>query len=160
MGYGKKGWKRAGFRGSRDKYSVETRAGSITTDVNGDAGETIVPATTLQGMRKVKHLTISMADTAGINSNALFWAIVYVPQGTAANTLTVDSSSSLYEPNQFVMGTGVFDFSAGPLRVHCPLSRNLNSGDSIALIVHCETASGAVDAATFKFVVKYAITLQ
>ena len=154
-------YRRAAYRRSaaRDKYSVEHNAGTLATNASGDGGVTIVPATTIQGMRKVKHLTVNMSDFSNADAYlALYWALVYVPQGTTANTLTIDAGG-LYEPNQFVMGCGVFDFNGGPLRVKCPISRNLNSGDTIALVIHAQTAS-APAAATFAYNVSYAITLQ
>ena len=153
--YYKRRFYRSGVSG-RDKYSVEQRAFLLSTDsTTGNGGEVVVSATTLQGMRKVKHLTVSMAQTSSTGSaSAVYWALVYVPQGTTASPLTV-GGSSLYEPNQFVMSCGVFDFDAGPCRVHCPLSRNLNSGDNISLIVHTDSGQQFFDCC-----VRYAITLQ
>ena len=140
--------------GGRDKYSVEHNAFSLETNAGGDAGQTVVPASTIQGMRKVKHLTVSVAAPSASQAYPLYWAIVYVPQGTTANTLAVDGGG-LYEPNQFVMSCGVFDFDGGPLRVKCPLSRNLNSGDTIAFVIHSTAAS-----IRYGVVISYAITLQ
>jgi hypothetical protein len=149
---------------SRDKYSVETNAGVISypsAATNGlyQSAVSIIPATNIQGMRKVKHITISLTDIS--SSAELFWAIVYVPQGTTPNALfsitgSVSNPGSLYEPNQFVMNCGVIDPDAGPIRLSSPLSRNLNSGDSIFLIV------GKTEAQTSSslFVVRYAVTLQ
>ena len=142
------------YRGSRDKYSVEQQGGTVTNNASGDGGVVVVPASTTQGMRKVKHITVSMAANVDTTSSALWWALVYVPQGTGVGVLNVSGSGTLYEPNQFVMDCGAFDFDGGPLRVHCPISRNLNSGDQIALII-----KGTANL-TFRYVVKYAITLQ
>ena len=151
-------YRRVVSRGSRDKYSVEQSAGTVAVDAtSGNGGVVVVPPSTVQGMRKVKHLTISMATpSATTNPSVLYWALVYVPQGTTASTLQIDSGGSMYEPNQFVMGCGVFDFDGGPLRVRCPLSRNLNSGDQIGLVVHA-LPGGAY---TYQYVVRYAVTLQ
>ena len=110
-------------------------------------------------MRKVKHLTVSLAarDIAGQASDVAYWALVYVPQGTAVNTLNVAGTAGMYEPNQFVMNCGVVDFSAGPCRFTSPVSRNLNSGDKIVLIMN----GGSVAAERyFAYTVRYAITLQ
>jgi len=140
------------YHSGRDKYSVEQTAGTLATDSLGDGGATVVIPSTVQGMRKVKHLTISLAqNTAG---TGLFWALVYVPQGTTANKLQIDTTT-MYEPNQFVMNCGIFDVDAGPMRISSPISRNLNSGDSIALILHSNSPS-----TSFSYVVRYAITLQ
>ena len=149
-------YKKKYYRGSRDKYSVEQACGTLATTGEGVGGTTVVPPVTIQGMRKVKHLTVSMATAASPTTgtaSVLYYALVYVPQGTSANTIQVDSTS-MYEPNQFVMCCGVFDFDGGPLRIHCPISRNLNSGDSIALVVQ---SNGGF---TYNYVVRYAVTLQ
>ena len=145
-------YKRKYYRGNRDKYSVEQTAGTLATDALGDGGTTVVVPTTVQGMRKVKHLTISMAQNT--SGTGLFWALVYVPQGTTVNKLNVDEGN-MYEPNQFVMSCGIFDVDAGPMRITSPVSRNLNSGDSIALVLHSNTPS-----TSFSYVVRYAVTLQ
>ena len=41
----------------------------------------------------------------------------------------------MYEPNQFVMNPGVIDPTAGPIRIYSPISRNLNDGDKISLLI-------------------------
>ena len=150
---------------NRDKYSVETTAGYINTTnaVTNDlyqSATVIVPPSTIQGMRKVKHITVSLTDTT--TSGIIFWAIVYVPQGTQPNALfsvtgAININGSIYEPNQFVMNCGVVDPQAGPIRFSSPLSRNLNSGDAIYLIVGRTSASGSPEV---YFVSRYAITLQ
>ena len=154
MGYKK--YKRVFYRGGRDKYSIEQTAGTLTADTSGRAGVIVVPPSTTQGMRKVKHIEVSMATPGASGApSVLYWAIVYVPQGTTVGQIQVDNGGGMYEPNQFVMSCGVFDFDAGPLRVRSPLSRNLNSGDEIVLLL--QTTGGAY---TFNYVVRYAITLQ
>ena len=142
-------------RGNRDKYSVEQTAGTVTTNTAGNGGVVVVPPATIQGMRKVKHLTITLGSGQSGAASVFYWALVYVPQGTAANTINVDDNS-MYEPNQYVMNCGVCDLDAGPQRIGTPLSRNLNSGDNISLIIY--NSSGT--AVSFRYVVRYAITLQ
>ena len=99
-------YKRKYYRGgSRDKYSVEQTAGTVSTNESGDGGVTVVAAAAVQGMRKVKHLTVDMAHTPVSSAPSyeyLYWALVYVPQGTVANTLSIDGST-MYEPNQYVL---------------------------------------------------------
>ena len=66
-------------------------------------------------MRKVKHLMVNLTidpDAAG----PMWWAIVYVPQGTSVGAINVTTSSAatgMYEPNQFVMNCGIADPTAG-----------------------------------------------
>lgn len=147
--------------GARDKYSIEQTAGSLTINANTQDGYiVVVPPADLQGMRKVKHISIQMADRLAGTQNVtnLTWAIVYAPAGMTPNILMPNGAQSLYEPNQYVMSCGVFDFSAGPLRISSPLARNLNSGDQIVLVVKQNPVSESNR--TYDFVVKYAVTLQ
>ena len=68
-----------------------------------------------------------------------------MPQGYQANALFPYYSEShlqgsLYEPNQFVMACGFNDPSAGPIRITSRVNRNLQSGDSVALVIGCPTS--------------------
>jgi hypothetical protein len=95
------------------------------------------------------------------DTRPVWWALVFVPQGYNANVLfpyfaDSQTSGSLYEPNQFVMGCGYIDPNAGPIRVTSKVSRNLQSGDSIALIIgNSETPS-----TTYRGVVSYAVAYK
>lgn len=162
---------------NRDKYSVEQtaiRSNNLnlwthvepSSEFTGDSSQwscVVVPSTTLQGTRKVKHLTFSIANTSSLNEDiSIMYALVYVPQGTPCNSInfpSVNSAVNLYEPNQFVMSQGVLDFSAGPARIRCPLSRNLNSGDAIYLVL-ATAYNSQHPSPTFLVSVRYAITLQ
>ena len=109
-------------------------------------------------MRKIKHLTVSVASET--NNGAFYWALVYVPQGTTPGNLTVNiitGTTGMYEPNQFVMNCGVVDPEAGPIRFTSPVSRNLNDGDAIYLLVKNTNVDGPI---TYNAVVRYAITLN
>lgn len=147
--------------GSRDKYSVEQTLWRISlTQASPQQYAEVVPATTIKGMRKVKHLTIQLSNMPAAEGWPLYYALVYVPEGYDANTLNVPSDnaiSSLYEPNQFVMAAGILDTTSGPNRIHCPIARNLNSGDKIVFIIACP---GLNQNAAFTGIVRYAITLQ
>ena len=152
-----KTYRRRYYGGGRDKYSVEQQAGTLDIPGTSQAYSFVVPSTAIQGMRKVKHLTVSVAHSEGVTTIGYsYWALVYVPQGTSVNQMNLVGGTGMYEPNQFVMNCGVADFSAGPCRIRSPVSRNLNSGDQIALIMSNPTST----ATSFAYVVKYAITLQ
>ena len=162
---------RRSYRSSnRDKYSTENTTISppsswiavpsedptfMTTD---QFNISVVQPTDTQGMRKVKHLTLTFSSDQ--NEQTMWYALVYVPQGYSPNNLNIPDwgyAASLYEPNQYVMSSGVLDFSGGPCRIRCPLSRNLNSGDSIYLVM----ARRQIQEAARVFInVQYAITLQ
>ena len=53
------------------------------------------------------------------------------------------------------MAAGISDLTAGPVRIRSPVSRNLNSGDSVYLVY----GSGA-EGVTVSALIEYAITLQ
>ena len=155
-------YRRKRYTSSRDKYSIENKGGVIQTATSATGGwyqntVNIVPPTAVEGMRKVKHTTVTLvyrSGGAGDEAGAVCYALVYVPEGYNPNTLFT-STSSVYEPNQFVMQSGIMDFSAGPIRISSPVSRNLNSGDSIWLVVGSQTAGLSLN-----YFTKYAITLQ
>ena len=78
---------------NRDKYSVEhTSVRTTTTDqwtqvgAVGDSAasfqttHTIVAPSEIQGMRKVKHITLT-ASNAQTSLNPLYYVLAYVPQG-------------------------------------------------------------------------------
>ena len=62
----------------------------------------------------------------------------------------------MYEPNQFVMNCGIVDPTAGPIRFGSPISRNLNDGDAIYLIVRHTIAAGM----DIRGTCRYAITIN
>ena len=168
MAYRRRQYRRSNAQ--RDKYSVEQSGFSLaipseTTNGLYQQAVSVVPPDTAQGMRKVKHLTVSLTtsadDTNAPDAAELFWALVFVPQGYVPNALysaTGSVSGSLYEPNQFVMNAGIVDPSAGPIRFRSPVSRNLNSGDQIYLVLG-STFPGTASRRIFG-VVRYAVTLQ
>jgi len=164
---------RRSYRPNRDKYSVENTIYFTPTAENWtqleDSDNTqaskqvlipIVPSTDVQGMRKVKHFTLTFSSG---EDTRVAYALVYVPAGYSPNFVSIPQEGalnvSLYEPNQYVMSSGILDFTGGPCRIRSPLSRNLNSGDSIALILG--VPSGTQNGVPRMSVnVQYAITLQ
>ena len=108
---------------NRDKYSVEntvcltpsseswtTVPATDSTLASRQFSIAIVPATDLQGMRKVKHLTLSFSSAS---DTRLCYVLVYVPEGYDPNPIRVPNlgyATSLYEPNQYVMSSGTLDF--------------------------------------------------
>ena len=114
----------------------------------------VTPPSATEGARKVKNISVSLVSTSD-TTFALYWALVYVPQGTQVGSLNVSSATaSLYEPNQYVMNCGISDPNAGPIRFFTPLARNLNSGDAIYLLV----SNGGSDTAPVRGTARYAIS--
>ena len=152
MPYYRRPYKRA-RGGKKIKYSVQQKAFAFNAEAGGSTSQVIVPPTTLEGMRKVKHLTVNLTSTA---FSTFYWVIAYVPQGTTAAAINLTSTAGMYEPNQFVLNCGIIDTNAGPIRLSTPLARNLNDGDAIYLIVLPNTGSNVSIYGT----VRYAISLQ
>lgn len=160
-------------RHNKDKYSVEhTSIRTNTTDLweevpavadsalSYQTTHTIVESTDLQGMRKVKHLTITASNAGLTSTNPLYYVLAYVPQGYDPQKIYMPSPGvalDTYSANQYVMSCGWLDFDGGPLRIRSRLSRNLNSGDSIVLIL-----ASYFNNANIYYVLDctYAITLQ
>lgn len=98
----------------------------------------------IQGSRKAKNITISW--TTDIDRPILF-AVIFLPEGhSPAELQTSASASSMYEPNQHVMLSGVFE-KGQQNRFSTKLGRNLNSGDSIVLALKIYS----VDATSIKW---------
>ena len=119
--------------------------------------QVIVPPSSTEGMRKVKNITVNLSGAG--NEIDFYWALVYVPQGTTPGTLNITAAATapaMYEPNQFVMNCGIVDANAGPIRFFTPLSRNLNDGDTIYLLIR----PTGLDPLDLHGVVRYAITLN
>ena len=159
---------RTGYRrplANKAKYSQETKSFVIASTSFAEHNDLyqvayeIVPDTSIQGTRKVKHIQISLTPSSG--SAPMYWAIVYVPEGfnltsngsTTPNWLQL--GGSMYEPNQYIMNCGIVDPDAGPVRFSSPLARNLNSGDKIYLVL----GMAAQNIGVFG-VAKYAITMM
>ena len=165
-------YRRRSYR-NRDKYSVEQtiiRTPLFSewellpdTEVLAETRQiaySIIPPTDLQGMRKVKRFNLTFTSTN--DSAGLYYALVYVPAGYAPQRVQIPQAGiaiQAYDANQFVISQGVLDFSGGPLRIRSPLARNLNSGDSIYLIL-ATPSTGFTPTSAILASVKYAITLQ
>ena len=155
MPYYRRPYKRPRYT-KKTKYSVQNRAFNILAASEATTKQEIVPPTEVEGTRKVKHIMVNLTKADG-GPTAIYWAIVYVPQGTTAGNLTVaGTDSSMYEPNQYVMNCGIVDPDAGPIRFTSPLSRNLNEGDHIYLLLY----HAGVDSIQCFGTVRYAITFQ
>ena len=146
-------YKRARY-GKRLKYSIQQRAFSFLADVGGSTQQVIVPPTTVEGMRKVKHITINLSADG---DTRFYWALVYVPQGETVHAINLTSTAGMYEPNQFVMNCGITDTNAGPIRYYSPLARNLNDGDAIYLVV---LPTNVTTGPTITGTCRYAISLH
>ena len=129
------------------------------TSVNGlyQGGSNIVPATTSQGIRTVGNFTITV-PVSGAQTVEFYWALIYVPQGQTANPMFANGGtldSSLYEPNQYVLASGISDSTAGPIRIRSRMMRKLHSGDFISLLIG--TPGVITNTTPFRALVSYSI---
>lgn len=152
------------------KYSNETTNASgdftIANTIQNIAMPLISPSN-VQGTRKCKNFELSLSGSpwAGgedvLTDIPLIWALVYVPEGTEPNGIrlgALGNPASCYEPSQNVIMSGIWPGNlTSNYKVKTRLARNLNSGDSIYLVLR--TAVNEPDGATKTLVVNlnYAI---
>ncbi len=124
------------------KYSNETICSKFDVDFGKSAADdtkvVLVPKIEAAGTRKAKNFTLSIEH---FNYQApVAFALVFVPEGTVPSGLTIadpDHLSSLYEPNQNVIMTGIIPAEQNaPFVRRTRLARNLNSGDAIGIVLH------------------------
>lgn len=104
----------------------------------------------IQGTRKCKNFEITFCGTEWFHDDPnadkevdrtlpVAWALIYVPEGTVPGALqsgNLTRSASLYEPNQNVIMSGLWPANlTSNYKVKTRLARNLNSGDSIYLVM-------------------------
>jgi hypothetical protein len=111
---------------------------------------------------KVKNFRITAVFASSVS---VLWALVYVPEGMPlgslnyGNTPNAALAASLYEPQQFLIASGIYSSAAtnsganaGPLRVWSPLARNLNPGDGVYFLWRpLENVSGVDTFFTFNY---------
>lgn len=92
---------------------------------------------TLTGLR----WSISVVNVAGTAITKFYWAIVFVPQGTTASTLSVSNEATFYSPEQNVLAFGVANsltsVAAQPVTFNGTTKsmRKFKVGDTLDLIV-------------------------
>lgn len=154
----------------KNKWSIEQKPGFIAgngwattqdTYLNRQALIPIVQATTQEGVRKAKNISVSIATPAnGVGNASFYWALLYSPEGNTPNELS--STGQLYQPSQYVISSGIVSGEQGKLRISSRLARNLNQGDSIYLLIGTNSnfISPSADPASnyrFNYLVRYAI---
>ena len=153
---------------SNETYNFQDALAVNSPSVKTNAYSTVIASIAQQGVRKCKNFELTLTGTPFVpNTNApletvpLFWALVYVPQGTEPSQINIGSyeaPASLYEPNQNVIMSGVWpgDLTA-PYVKRTRLARNLNSGDSIAFVLAIPNFR---DDDTIKYTKSIAMTLN
>lgn len=142
------------------KYSNETFNATVDFSLqsNQQAVTPLITSIDAQGTRKAKNFTLRFVFAGDI---PLMFALVYLPQGQQAGTMTfgtVEQPASLYEPNQNVILAGYIPPSSNQAPTfRTRLARNLNSGDSIILIIRA-VGSTAITDAHLGIMLNYAIS--
>ena len=139
------------------KYSNETYGTQFNIQNNGGVPGShggfqfpVIPNAIggILGTRKVKNFTLRLCaektmydnqvpDQETFDRARVAFALVYVPEGTNPSGLafgTGNQPSSIYEPNQNVIISGIID-SDQTYSFKTRLARNLNAGDNIALVL-------------------------
>ena len=142
------------------KYSNETYNATVTFSLAAQtqAATSLISAVDTQGTRKAKNFTLRFVFGGPV---PLMFALVYVPQGQNPGNLTlgtIENPASLYEPNQNVILSGyIVSQSNQAPTFRTRLARNLNSGDSIALIIRSVDGT-AIASASLGIILNYAIS--
>lgn len=123
----------------------------------------IVPDADIQGMRKAKNFTIKFSSicTEASMVTPIVWALVFVPQGTSPSDMsfgTGQNAMSLYEPNQNVIMSGNFlptISEPATWTSKTRLARNLNSKDSIYLVMKSDANMKVIYSITINYALTY-----
>ena len=110
--------------GKQDKYSVQQKAFQFSANSGTSSTWLLVPAQLLRACARSNTSWSTSIDPDSVGP--MWWAIVYVPQGTTVGSINVTTSASatgMYEPNQFVMNCGIADPTAGPIRFSSPVAQ-------------------------------------
>lgn len=157
-------------RRSRPLKTIKYANHTVSHIVGGAIGANVTKAynivapTSVAGVRKVKNFTINFAFNSaqepGTGIDIIWlWALIYQPEGMGENPLQVGvhpNTVELYQPEQNVIISGVFNAHFGNFRYKTRLARNLNNGDRIYLLIRPNIALGDV---TYGYItVNYAIS--
>lgn len=156
-------WEHANFVGQNGAIAANTFWGGHALLIS-QAG--------IGGMRKTKNFTLNI-NVEDFNQ-PLFYALVYVPEGTRPSEITLGgainnddpnnpflTSASLYEPNQNVILNGIIPANqSASVSKSTRMARNLNSGDSIVLVFRTlvQDAPIAADAIRLSCTLDYCIS--
>ena len=101
-------------------------------------------------------LEIGLDDNTDANSEKVYYAVVYVPEGYNVNTMQVtDVTQDLYNPTKNIMVVGVLtNDGGGAKKTFSRVSRKMAVGDRIALIIN-RVNNGSTQDNTGNFVLQF-----
>lgn len=141
------------------KYNVENRPIAFQVNNSIENGyfqnqTVIVPPSTTEGVRQVARMTITLT-AFNDNVRPIYWALVYIPEGAVTSAL-FPNASTLFNPSNYVLASGVADPTSGPIRISSRLKKNLNANDQIYLLT-AVSKNNAEDIIVLNGLVRYAI---
>jgi len=150
------------FNYRKRKYNIENRPVEFQTPQNPENGYyqnqiQIVPPTATEGVRQVARMTITLTVQNGEyaeNAPNVFWALVYIPEGAVTSSL-FPNATTLFQPSNYVLASGIADGNAGPIRISSRLKKNLNASDQIFLLTAAKSAGW-----NYEGLVRYAIAFH
>lgn len=138
------------------KYNIEQRYTNFLTPEALEHGYhqnsvEIVPASTTEGVRKVTRFMINVVANSTL---PMFWALIYIPEGTQTLSSLFANGTNVFEPSQWVLATGVSKQGDGTARITSRIQKNLNAGDRIYLLTAFPQSSQQISA---RVLYRYAI---
>ena len=144
---GKRTRTNGGYKAARpiDKALVAVTKSSLSAAQSETDIVTATGACTVTGLRwSINAYSVSAAG--GLPGAHIYWALVLVPDGYSASTLSGTDAGNLYEPEQHVLAFGsvYFDSAASltadgkmvaPLEGSTKSMRKLKSGDKVKFII-------------------------
>ena len=105
--------------------------------------KTVVGVAGTSGKRKCGKFTISLS-LEGKKESLIYWSLVHVGEDREyANWLNPNDQNNVYKPTSAVLASGMNDTNAGPVRIYCPLFKNLNQNDKIILTIAVKPVSSS-----------------
>ncbi len=94
-------------RAARRPINKDLVVVSITTVAGSQVSSVLRAAVTFPSTMTGLRWSISVFNAAGSAPTKFFWAIVIVPQGTTASTMSISDGSTFYSPEKNVLTFGV-----------------------------------------------------
>ena len=114
-------------------------------------GERVGSSYPIGPIMKVKYFRLNIVFESSVT---VLWALVYVPDALPIRKLNVAGSladsmpGALYEPQQFIIASGVYEpgqqRSVGALASLDALARNLSPGDGVFLVWQALTSASSI----------------
>lgn len=135
--------KRARTSGVRVQRPIDKELKAILQTVTTTVVSTTLKTTTFPGTVVGLRWDLGAISLIATSDSAIFWAIVVIPDGEAANTPAISDGADFYTPEQNVLAFGMTfvsdtDVGSGPRSVDMEgttkTMRKLKSGDVLALV--------------------------